>query len=147
MYTRLSSVAFIALLFSCFVSCTPAPYKEDTVIFNNYLKTALGLSIPDDSMKFIAVSEWGCGGCIGKTVTRFKDDTTALFIVNKNTYDKYLKPKEVPKVRYVIDTTDRITRLKYHNSIIGIIQTSDGQINKITYVEYMTADSILASIK
>jgi hypothetical protein len=146
MFTRLSNIFFLACTFML-LSCKNENFKEDTKLFEHYLQTSIGQNIPEDSMNYVVISEYGCEGCIGKTITKLADNSKTLFIVNRNTYNKYIEPKLVPDDRYIIDTTDKITRLKYHKYNVGVVQTSKGRIYNIIQVEYESADSILQTIK
>lgn len=137
-------ITFIILV--CMSSCNSYQYAEDTRLFNNYLKTYVKTEIPDDTMYYIVIAENGCEGCIGKTVTKLKDNPKTLFIMSENSYEKYIEPKKVSPEKYFIDSTDMIRRLKFHQHNLGIVQTANKQIYNIVYVLYNGADSVLATI-
>lgn len=145
MCTRLSKI-WAGLGVCMLLSCNASRYSEDTVQFNNYLKTYVHTEIARDSMYYVVIAENGCEGCIGKTVTKLKDNKKTLFILNENSYHKYLEPKNVAPERYLIDSTDMIRRLKFHQHNLGILQTANGQIYNILYVLYNDADSTLATL-
>lgn len=145
MRTRLGKTfSWLCLLLVC--ACKNPKYREDTRLFNNYLKTYIQTEIPDDTMYYVVIAEHGCEGCIGKTVTKLKNNRKALFIVNENSFRKYIEPKDVPADKYRIDTTDMIRRLKFHQHNLGIVQTANKEIYNIVYVLYNGADSVLKHV-
>lgn len=146
MLTQLSKLLVLTGILTAF-SCGQSVYKEDTEILKNYLETYIHKSIPKDTMYYVIISEYGCEGCIGKTVTKLKDNKKALFIVNDNTYFKYILPKNVSADKYVIDSSNTIKRLKFHQHNVGIVQTANAEIYNIIYIAYNEADSSLSKIE
>lgn len=143
----MSNKAWLVIFIFLFFSCRRSRYLEDTQLFNNYLKTYIHTSIPEDTVYYVLISEYGCDGCVGKVVMRMRENEKTMFIVSEDTYKKHLKPKAVEADKYLIDSTGKIKRLQYHYHNVGIVQTANKEIYNIISMTYEGADSVLAKIK
>lgn len=129
-------------------ACNDSSYTDDTRLLNNYLKECLHTSIPaKDTAYYVIISEDGCEGCISKTVASMKLNDKAKFIVSKKAFHRYIEGKDVNPDMCLIDSTNKVQRIKYHQHNVGIVKTTNNAIYDIQYLTYVNADSILATIK
>ncbi len=141
---------YCSIAIFCLASCTQpkgnSRYADSEEKLNGYLDRTFHKTIGKDSTKYLLISQYACGSCIGGILNAFKADARAVFIINQATKNKYFSEGSM-KAALLVDSTDNINRLSLHNGGIGIIQTSNAGIDTIIYIKVDSLQEQVSAVR
>lgn len=133
---RNSKILILTLLI---LSCNEK--SKDTQILENYLKTTFNKNIEKRKVSYVLISGNSCEGCYATAIN--------IALVNTDSNIIYIFPKQFSKYfsnniysNVLIDTLNKINKIKFHKGNVCKIYTSNHNIDSIANYEFDNISSL-----